>query len=185
MPCLMKRNDRNRVASTRARVSPIGWSFGNLTAALTVHKQSDEIAFHIVLAESAEEALPPTLDVVDAKNLHHGTPAPVSLFERHLRCRLQGFGDGVGIIWVGDDCRVQFVGRAREGREDENVGIAGILGFCDATYFFAARFIPSRNGVTSATRLRRRKPQSERREVSPLLPDRTQRLDFTSTMRRH
>jgi hypothetical protein len=40
----------------------------------------------------------------------------------------------------------------------------GSSGFCAATYSLATKFIPSRNGVTRATRLSRKKPASERWE---------------------
>src|ERR1700751_3139204 len=78
-------------------------------------------------AESPKEALAPRRNAIATQYCHHGPPTLASLLKWHPQRCLQCFGDGVGVIRVGNHGSVEFVGRAREGRENEHAGVIGVL----------------------------------------------------------
>src|SRR5579859_4000800 len=78
-------------------------------------------------AESPKETLAPRHNAIAAQYRHHGPPTLASLLKWHPQRSLQCFDDGVGVIRVSEHGSVEFVGRAREGRENEHAGVIGVL----------------------------------------------------------
>ena len=75
------------------------------------------------VAECLKEMGRPVVDAVGAQHPHQGVPAVLALIKRHRKGAGDGGGGRLDIVGVHDQGAGEFLGRARELRQDEHPGV--------------------------------------------------------------
>src|ERR1700720_336914 len=119
-PRLIKNEDRSAARSGSDRAKPVQaagpWKPGS------VQRPVELPAFGFV-GESLKKMGRPILDAIRAKSRHHGVPAVFTLIKQHGEGAGYRGGGRLDVVGVHDQGAFEFLGGARELRQDEHAGV--------------------------------------------------------------